>query len=335
MAGAAASPQQKWVGPPQPTEGVPREAFAPLWESALAADAQGQPKAALGHARKAIEVAAQAEPGAGRDQALRMAYHLAGVSLLRLHRLSEAARALDKAREVAVRASTGGFGDDAYTDVGGVLIDLGVCLAMAGDAEAGQKHLSRALYMAERAYRPDDDLIASASSNLGELLASRGEFEAACEMGDRALQLTDKMERLHMIKAQEQEEKGGEGKEKAAAEKAAGGRQRGGGGGGGVGAVVASEPASRTPGDAQDAIWALPAELLALNARGITRRLNLGRLILRGGGLRPREEALLYIFQALQDSRKAGLRGNPVLYSRCLAAAGAAHLASLLDKAKS
>lgn len=306
--------------PRMPTEGVSSEAFAPMWESALAADAQGQSKAALGHARAAIEVAAKSEPGAGRDQALRMACHLAGVSLLRLHRLSEALHVLDRARGVAVRASSGGLGCDAYTDVGGVLVDLGVCMAMAGDIEGGQKHLSRALYMAERAYRSDDDLIASASSNLAELLALKGELEQAVEVGERAVWLTDKMERLHLIKAQEREEGG----KKPPTEKV----ERGGGGGGA--AALASEAASRTPGDAQDAIWALPAELLALNARGITRRLNLGRLNLRSGGLRSREEGLLYMYQALQDSRKAGLRGNPVLYSRCLAAAGAAHLASLL-----
>lgn len=310
-----------------PTEGVD-EAFGPLWASALDADVRGQSKACLKESRLAVEMASKSPAGPGREQALRMAHHLTGVSLLRLGRVSEAVRALDKAREVAVRSSSAGMGCDAYTDVGGVLVDMGVALALQGDLDGGQKHLSRSLYMAERAYRPDDDLLATACINLSELLSWRGtDDEQALELAERAVRLTDKMERLSLIQKQEEEED----KDGSQAQQRVGGGGSGGGGGVGVAAAAAKAKKGRTPGDAGDPIWAVPPELLALYARGIARRLNLGRLVVRSGG-RPQEEGLLYVFQALQDSRKAGLRGNVILYSQCLAAAGAAHLTSMLAK---
>lgn len=170
----------------------------------------------------------------------------------------------------------------------------------------------------ERAYRPDDDLVAAASSNLSELLALRGgEDEQALELAERAVRLTDRMERLSLVQTQEDQEDG-----EAAAE-------------GPAGAAVQTGEAEdgkgdRTPGDASDAIWTLSPELLALNSRNIMRRLNLGRLLVRADGGRPKEEALWYLFQALNDSRKPGLRGNPIIYSQTLAAVGAAHLSSML-----
>lgn len=142
------SSSSSWVPPPMPTEGV-HESFGPLFASALDADAHGRSQAALEDARAALEVAAsRSQTGSGREQALRLAHHLTGVSLLKLGRVSEAARALDMARQVAIRASSAGLGCDAYTDVGGVLVDLGVALALLGDVQGAQKHLSRSLFMA-------------------------------------------------------------------------------------------------------------------------------------------------------------------------------------------
>jgi tetratricopeptide (TPR) repeat protein len=328
-AATAAAPNMKWTTPPMPSEGVDAS-FGRVWAAALDADVRGQYASALSEARAAIEVAARSDAGPGREQASRLAHHLAGVSLLRMGRVAEAAKALDKARAIAVAASSGGYGDDAYTDVGGVLIDSGVALAMQGDVDGAQKHLSRALYMGERAYRQDDDLVSAACSNLAEVLALRErEYEHALELAERAVRLTDKMERFSMIRQQEKEE-GGAGKK---GQQRVGGGDGGGGGGGAAGVVEGKGAEGRQPRRSSEAIWAVPAELLALNARGITRRLNLGRLLVRGVG-RGKEEGLFYIFQALQDSRKAGLRGNAVLYCQCLAAAGAAHVASLLAEVR-
>ncbi len=323
---AAPSMTAKWKTPPMPTEGVDA-AFGSVWASALDADVRGRYATALTEARTAIEVASGSRAGPGRDQALRLSHHLAGVSLLRLGRLPEAVRSLDTAREVAVRVSSQGHGDDAYTDVGGVLIDTGVALAMHGDWDGAQKHLSRALYMAERAYRPDDDLVATACSNLAEVLALRGEHDQAMELAERAVRLTDKMERFAMIQKQTDDEKEEEEEEGSARQ------QRVGGGGGGEARVAAGSSTGEGKGSPSEAIWAVPAEILALNARGIMRRLNFGRLLSRVPG-RTKEEGLFYVFQALQDSRKTGLRGNAVLYSQCLAAAGAAHLSSLLAEVR-
>lgn len=61
--------------------------------------------------------------------------------------------------------------------------------------------------------------------------------------------------------------------------------------------------------------------------RSITRRLNLGRALIRCH--RP-QEAALYIYQALQDVRASGLRLNAAIYAQCLAAASSTHLSSLL-----
>ena len=70
--------------------------------------------------------------------------------------------------------SGAGVGDDAYTDLGGVLNDLGIAKALAGDGEGAQKNISRTLYMAQRAYRPDEDLVSAACSNLAEVMRARG-----------------------------------------------------------------------------------------------------------------------------------------------------------------
>lgn len=161
---------------------------------------------------------------------------------------------------------------------------------------------------------------------MSELLALRGgEDEQALELAERAVRLTDRMERLSLVQTQEDQEDG----------EAAAPRQRVREVEGPAGAAVQTGEAEegkgdRTPGDASDAIWTLPPELLALNSRNIMRRLNLGRLLVRADGGRPKEEALWYLFQALNDSRKPGLRGNPIIYSQALAAVGAAHISSML-----
>jgi hypothetical protein len=49
---------------------------------------------------------------------------------------------------------------------------------------------------AERAYRPDQDLVSAALSNLGELLAQRGDLEEAILQSTKAVRLTDMMEHV-------------------------------------------------------------------------------------------------------------------------------------------
>ena len=71
--------------------------------------------------------------------------------------------------------------------------DLGVCKALLGDLEAAQKDISRTLYMSERAFRPDDDLVSSACSNISEILGARGFYEEAIDYAQRAVRLTDKV----------------------------------------------------------------------------------------------------------------------------------------------
>jgi hypothetical protein len=170
--------------------------------------------------------------------------------------------------------------------------------------------------MAERAYRPDEDLVSAACSNLAEVLCARGAVDEAVEMSEKAARITDKMEKLSLARnAQQQQQQ----RASSTTPPAAG---SGAGGGGCAPSTISSV-------EDTSVIWALPAELLALHERNVRRRLNLGRTLVR---YQRQQEAAYYLFQALQDTRASGLRCNPVLYAQCLAAAGSMHLASLLHQ---
>lgn len=313
---APPTPSPFWPQPPpQQTDGVDAAVFAPLWESALDAHVRGQYTEGLAQAKASVEQAAKGKRGStGREHALRMGHQLMGVSYLRLGRVEEALTSLEAAQEVAMRVSGAGGGDDAYTDLGGVLNDFGIAKALIGDWEGAHKNLSRTLYMAERAYRPDEDLVSAACSNLAEVLCARGAVDEAVEYSEKAARLTDKMEKLSLAR------KAASSSTKEASPPAS---SSAGGGGGGC------APFASSSAEDISMVWALPADLLALHERSVRRRLNLGRTLVRYQ--RP-EEAAYYLFQALQDTRASGLRGNPVLYAQCLAAAGTMHLASLLHQ---
>jgi len=333
-------PSAQWPKTPEmATDGLDAAVFTPLWESALDAHARGQYIEALRQAKASVEMAAKGKRGSlGREHALRMGYHLSGLALLRLGRVNEAIQSLERAKEVAVRVSGAGAGDDAYTDLGGVLNDLGIAKALAGDGEGAQKNISRTLYMAQRAYRPDEDLVSAACSNLAEVMRARGkngegewEEEESVEMAEKAARLTDKMERLSLLRKPAVTE---EGSQSAGA--------KGGGGGASCPAPASSTTAAAAAAAAvaeaeeaeaitsisrQAGVWALPAELLNLHERSTRRRLILGRTLIRA---HRGEEGAYYLFQALQDSRASRLRCNPILYAQCLAAVGSMHLTSLL-----
>lgn len=99
-------------------------------------------------ARECVELASRGDRGSlGREHALRMSHHAVGLALLRLGQVDEALISLEKSKEIAVKVSSAGAGDDAYVDVGGVLNDLGVGKALLGDLEGAQKDISRTLYM--------------------------------------------------------------------------------------------------------------------------------------------------------------------------------------------
>ena len=66
--------------------------------------ATGKYGSAVDKARECAETASRGEQGSlGREHALRMSHHAIGVALLRLGKIDEAIRSLDKAREIAVK----------------------------------------------------------------------------------------------------------------------------------------------------------------------------------------------------------------------------------------
>ncbi|EWM26860.1 Tetratricopeptide-like helical [Nannochloropsis gaditana] len=315
-----------------PTNGLDSAIFKTLWESALDAHARGRYAEALAKAKASIETAAEGEHGSlGREHALRMAHHLTGVAYMQLGCVAQAVQSLEQAKDIAIRVSGAGGGDDAYTDLGGVLNDLGVAKALAGDKKAAQKNVSRTLYMARRAYRPDEDLVSAACSNLAEVMwmmdgegggEGEGIAQEAVELAEKAARLTDKMERLSLLRQssakEEAEPVGGEDTEATPGRK-----------GGSYLPPMPASDASIQAKSASTGVWALPVELLAFHERSTRRRLILGRCLARA---HREEEAAYYLFQALQDSRRSGLRCNPILYAQCLAAVGNMHLLSLLRR---
>ena len=135
---------------------------------------------------------ARAAPGAqdGRFYA-RLLGNASGLADAWIGRNGSAARILDE----AFRESSVGTNHDAYLDLGGLLNDLAVCRAQApggaSEAAASEAKLKRALFMAERAYKADGDLVAATLTNLGELCFWCGDAARGAEYHLRALRQLD------------------------------------------------------------------------------------------------------------------------------------------------
>lgn len=75
-----------------------------------------------------------------------------------------------------------GAGDDAFVDICGVLNDLALTEIRLSEYEQAEKNLKRALYMAQRAYEPDRQLVALTKINLAEHAWVQGWYGAAAEL---------------------------------------------------------------------------------------------------------------------------------------------------------
>eukprot|EP00928_Gymnodinium_smaydae_P037405 TRINITY_DN25971_c0_g1_i1.p1 TRINITY_DN25971_c0_g1~~TRINITY_DN25971_c0_g1_i1.p1 ORF type:complete len:458 (+),score=84.20 TRINITY_DN25971_c0_g1_i1:40-1413(+) len=98
----------------------------------------------------------------------------------------------------AYEEAAGGVPNDAFLDVGGLLNDVAVArFTSEGGLEVGatleaEKQLKRALFLSERAHKPDGDLVATTLSNLGELQFWSGNMTRAMEYHTRAADMSTK-----------------------------------------------------------------------------------------------------------------------------------------------
>lgn len=110
---------------------------------------------------------------------LRKAHNALGILHLSNDRLPEAQKHLDDALKLSEIDSVNGYGHDSYVDIAGVLNDLSLVMHRSGNPTGAEQQLKRALYMAKRAYQPDQRLLTATYVNLGDLYCQIGKLDEA------------------------------------------------------------------------------------------------------------------------------------------------------------
>jgi len=115
---------------------------------------------------------------------------LNGLGLLAHHAgdYEGADKLLREAVDGVQRCAKDGLAHDSFVDLSGCINDVAANYIAAGDWAAAHKFGSRAIYMAERAYRPDLRTLSALRSNLAMTALLQGQHDEALSLSTLALQ---------------------------------------------------------------------------------------------------------------------------------------------------
>ena len=125
----------------------------------------------------------------------RLTENMVGLSYFHLGDYNKASQHLLRAKDIANEIARTGFSHDSYTDIGGILNDLAVLEAHLGNMKNGYKYLKRCVFMAERAYRVDHDLLSTAFHNYGEFAMLENDPDRALQYYQKAREYKSHAER--------------------------------------------------------------------------------------------------------------------------------------------